>query len=324
MKAIVPAAGVGTRLRPHTHTAPKVLLNVAGRPILAHILDEILELGVDELVLIVGYMGDRIRQYVDSHYDISVHYVEQPERLGLGHAVFLARDMIREGPTLIVLGDTIFDADFKRILSERTNYIGVKAVDDPSRFGIVELDGNRITRLVEKPDDPPTNLAIVGIYYLSESARLFQALDTIITNDIRTRGEYQLTDALQQMLEAGEEMCPLPVEGWFDCGKRETLLATNRHLLDRGMGVANLDGAHIVAPVAIDPSAVIEGSVVGPYVSIAEGVTIRNAIIRDSIVNERARVEDMLLDGSVVGEDAVVRGGFQRLSVGDSSEIELG
>jgi len=324
MKAIVPAAGVGTRLRPHTHTAPKVLLNVAGRPILAHILDEILELGVDELVLIVGYMGDRIRQYVDSHYDISVHYVEQPERLGLGHAVFLARDMIREGPTLIVLGDTIFDADFKRILSERTNYIGVKAGDDPSRFGIVELDGNRITRLVEKPDDPPTNLAIVGIYYLSESARLFQALDTIITNDIRTRGEYQLTDALQQMLEAGEEMCPLPVEGWFDCGKRETLLATNRHLLDRGMGVANLDGAHIVAPVAIDPSAVIEGSVVGPYVSIAEGVTIRNAIIRDSIVNERARVEDMLLDGSVVGEDAVVRGGFQRLSVGDSSEIELG
>ncbi len=323
MKAIVPAAGVGTRLRPHTHTAPKVLLNVAGKPILAHILDEIIGLGVDELVLIVGYMGERIRQYVDSHYDVSVHYVEQPERLGLGHAVSLARDVVRSGPVLIVLGDTIFDADFKRILSGQANYIGVKPVEEPSRFGIVEVDGNRVTRLVEKPERPASNLAIVGIYYVAESAALFTALEEIMEAGIKTKGEYQLTDALQRMIENGMEMHPVSIDGWHDCGRPETLLETNRHLLDRIGGEMRVEGCHVIPPVSVAPSAVIDRSIIGPYVSVAPGVSIRNAIVRNSILNENAVVEEMLLDASVVGENAVVRGGYQKLNVGDSSEIQL-
>ncbi|MDI6808465.1 MAG: sugar phosphate nucleotidyltransferase [Candidatus Eisenbacteria bacterium] len=322
-KAVIPVAGVGTRLRPHTHTVPKALINVAGKPIVAHILDELVGLGITEVVLIIGHMGQRIREFVDSHYKIQVSYVEQRERRGLGHAIFLAQKHIGDAPVLIVLGDTIFQADFSGIVDGQSSLIGVKAVPDPSRYGVVETSNGVVQRLVEKPDKPRSNLAIVGIYYLVNSKLLFECLGELIRSKVRTKGEYQLTDALELMIEKGEKIGVFPIEKWMDCGETETLLEANRELLNMNSKPCKIDSGIIIPPVAIDPSAKIENSIVGPHVSVAAFVSLKNSIVRNSIINERASVQDMLLDASVVGERSIVEGAFKKLNVGDSSEIQL-
>lgn len=328
IKAIIPVAGVGSRLRPHTHTTPKALIHVAGRPILAHILDDLEHLGVTDIVLVIGHMGEHIREYVDAHYGhLRLSYVDQPERLGLGHAVRLTRDLVIGHPVFIVLGDTIFRADFSAVVKGGTSAIGVHEVEDPRRFGIVEVKDGAATRLVEKPDQPTSNLAIVGVYYLADSKLLFEALDTLVARDIRTKGEYQLTDALQLMIEGGHRIVPFLVDGWYDCGKTETLLETNRELLDRRESADDAGRwprAVIIPPVAIDPTAIVENSIVGPHASIAARAVLREAVVRDSIVNEDAVVEQILLEGSVIGENALVRGNFRHLNVGDSSEVRMG
>jgi glucose-1-phosphate thymidylyltransferase len=323
--AIVPVAGVGTRLRPHTHTLPKVLLHVAGKPILAHILDDLPGLGIHEAVLVVGYMGELIQRYVAEHYrHLRVHYAEQPERLGLGHAVSLAAPYVDDRPTLIILGDTIFEADLHGVLVGGRNTIGVKAVDDPRRFGIVETDGSgRVRRLIEKPEKPTSNLAITGIYYFTHAGPLFRALDELQRRDIRTKGEFQLTDAMQILVEQGEPLGTFPVEGWYDCGKTETLLETNRVLLAKRGDGASIPGTVVHPPVSVAAGAVVENCILGPHVSVAAGARLRNAVVRDSIVNENATVEDILIEGSVVGENASVKGAFKRLNVGDSSEVNI-
>jgi glucose-1-phosphate thymidylyltransferase len=328
IKAIIPVAGVGSRLRPHTHTTPKALIHVAGKPILAHILDDLERLGVQDVVLVVGHMSEAIRAYVDAHYGhLARSYVEQTERLGLGHAVRMTRDLVIGHPVFIVLGDTIFRADFTAVIEGGESAIGVHEVDDPRRFGIVETKDGVASRLVEKPDQPTSNLAIVGVYYLVDSKLLFEALDTLVAKDLRTKGEYQLTDALQLMIEQGHRIRPFKVDGWYDCGKTETLLETNRELLDhptRPATPSQHPGAVVIPPVAIDPTAVIEHSIVGPHVSIAARAVVREAVVRNSIVNEDAVVEQILLEGSVIGENALVRGNFRHLNVGDSSEVRMG
>lgn len=327
MKAILPVAGVGTRLRPLTHTQPKTLVHVAGKPILGHILDRLEPVGVDEVVLIVGQWGERIVEYVRRHYpQMKVTAVEQAERKGLGHAIYMAKDVFQgDEPALIVLGDTIFQADLKTALRAGKSTIGVRRVPNPSQFGVVELDGERVKRLLEKPEQPPTDLAIVGIYYVRDSGLLFRCLGDIIAEDIKVKGEYQLTDGLQRMIEHGEELVTFPVEDWWDCGNPDILLKTNRELLTRGKpATPELDGSIIVPPVAIDPSARVERSIIGPYVSVAAGVTIRDSIIRDSIINEGAHVSTTLLDHSLIGENADVQGEFSRLQIGDSSSMHMG
>jgi glucose-1-phosphate thymidylyltransferase len=323
--AIIPVAGVGTRLRPHTHTLPKVLLHVAGKPILAHILDDLLALGIEHAVLIVGYMGDLVRDYVGSHYQgLKVDYVEQPERLGLGHAVSLAQPFAGDQPILIILGDTIFEADLKKVLSGGVDSIGVKAVDDPRRFGIVEVGADgKVTRLVEKPEHPTSNLAITGIYYFTHGGPLFDALCQLQRENIRTKGEFQLTDAMQILVSRGGTITTFPVEGWYDCGKTETLLETNRVLLDKRAKAVNIPGSLTHGPVLVAATAVIENCILGPHVSVAAGARLKNAVMRDSIINENAVVEDIMLESSVVGENAVVRGGYRRVNVGDSSEVDF-
>src|SRR5438093_1082376 len=233
--AIIPAAGVGTRLRPHTHTQPKVLLHVAGKPMLGHILDELPALGVQKIVLIVGYMGERVVEYVRAAYPaLEVETVEQPERLGLGHAVSLAAPHVDDQPLLIILGDTLFEADLPAVIRGGTSSIGVQSVDDPRRFGIVELDRDgRIRRMVEKPEHPASNLAITGVYYFRRGGPLFAALRELQEKNVRTRGEFQLTDAMQLLVSRGETITTFPIQGWYDCGKTETLLETNRVLLDK-------------------------------------------------------------------------------------------
>jgi glucose-1-phosphate thymidylyltransferase len=321
--AIVPAAGVGTRLRPHTHTVPKALVNVAGKPILAHILDALVQQGIQRVVLVVGYMGESIRAFVDRRYPGVAECVDQPERLGLGHAVSLTRDRVSDGPILIVLGDTIVHTDYGRFLHGDRVVLGVKAVDDPRRFGIARVVDDRVVELIEKPEHPPSNLALVGLYYLPDAAVLHARLGSVIEHGVLTKGEYQLTDALALMLRDGVEMVTAPVEGWFDCGKPETLLSTNEYLLRLAPRNPELPGVLMRHPVAIDPTARVTHAIVGPNVSIAAGAVVADSIVRDSIINENAEVRDMMLEGSLVGENAIVRGTFQRLNVGDSSEVDL-
>jgi glucose-1-phosphate thymidylyltransferase len=324
--AVIPVAGVGTRLRPHTYTHPKVLLHVAGKPILAHILDDLPGLGIREVVLVVGYLGERIQEYVSRAFpSLTVHYAQQPERLGLGHAVSLAATHAGDRPVLVILGDTVFEADLNHVVKGRTHSVGVKAVEDPRRFGIVELNGNgHVARMVEKPENPTSNLAITGIYFFPHGQPLFSALEDLQKRNIRTKGEFQLTDAMQLMLEKGEVITTFPVEGWYDCGKTETLLETNRILLARDRKPPSIPGSVVHPPVSVAREAVIENCILGPYASIGAGARIRNAAVRDSIVNENAVVEDILIEGSVVGEGALVRGAWKRVNVGTSSELELG
>jgi glucose-1-phosphate thymidylyltransferase len=323
--AIIPAAGIGTRLRPHTYTLPKALLYVAGKPIISHILDDVVPLKPSTIVLIVGYKGELIEEYIRRHYpDLPVEFVFQQERRGIGHAVDLTREVADRGePLLIVLGDTIIKTNLGRVVAQKSSVLGVKEVDDPRRFGVCEVKDGRITRLVEKPRDPPSNLALVGLYYLQDGAGLFKAVREIIDRNITTNNEYQITDALQLMIEGGGEFRTFAIDEWFDCGKPEAMLETNRKLLKNAPDAPPIEGSIIIPPVSISPGAEIVNSIIGPYVSVAERAVIHSSIVRDSVLAEGATVTEAMLESSLVGANAVIRGGFKKLDVGDSSEISF-
>jgi glucose-1-phosphate thymidylyltransferase len=314
MRAIIPVAGVGSRLRPHTFTVPKVLLNVGGKPIIGHILDRLIENGFDEATVVIGYLGEKIKEYILRNYSIKVDFVEQEERLGLGHAIYLSRHTISRDPILIILGDTVFDVDLKALMTTDSSVLGVKEVEDPRRFGVAETEDGFITKLVEKP---------VGIYYIKNPQILVECLRDEIKANVRTRGEFQLTDALQMMIDQGEQIKTFPIDGWFDCGKPETLLETNRHLLDQRSSVVDNPSVVVQPPVFISEKATVRNSVIGPYATIADDAIVENAIIRNSIVSEGARVANSLLEDSIVGNNASVRGSYRRINIGDSSELEF-
>jgi len=331
LKAIIPVAGIGTRLRPHTHTQPKVLLPVAGKPMLAHILDELMSLGFDEVTFIIGYKGEMIRDFVTSNYTFKANFVQQPEMKGLGHAIWLAKPHhYSDEPVLIVLGDTIFKADLKKVFEMPESALGVHEVEDGRRFGIVELDSKlQVKRLVEKPQEPPTNLAIVGIYYMTQPKQLFDALEEIVEKNQTTAGEIQLTDALQKMLDDGIPMRTFMIDGWYDCGKPETMLGTNRDLLDKQMLGAReytemaerYPDCVIRMPVAIAESAHLVNCIVGPHVSVSADSELRDCIVRNSIIGESAEASSIILEDSIISDNAKVVGNQFRLNVGDSSEI---
>lgn len=322
MRAIIPVAGVGSRLRPHTYTVPKVLLNVAGKPIIGHIMDKIIAAGFDSATIVVGYLGDLIKEYITSNYKIKVDFVEQEERLGLGHAIYLSRHTISKDPVLIILGDTVFDVDLGAMIRNEHSTIGVKEVEDPRRFGVAETRDGFITKLVEKPENPTSNLAIVGLYYIKHPDVLLDCLKEMIKRDVRTKNEYQLTDGLQLMIERGEKLTTFGVEGWYDCGKPETLLSTNRHLLHSTATNGTHESVVVVPPVFISPKASVKNSVIGPYATIADGAVVEDSIVKNSIVSEQASVYTALLEDSIIGTNAVVKGGFKRINIGDSSELE--
>ncbi len=320
---VMPVAGEGTRLRPHTFTQPKVLIDVAGKPMLSHILDRLVDQGIEDAVFIVGHMGDAVEEFIRSNYSFNATFVQQPERKGLGHAVYLAREHVRPGPVLVVLGDTLFRADLGPVLAGNKSRIAVMKTDDPRRFGIVELKGDDVVGIIEKPSDPPSDLAVIGIYYFTDSSVIFGCLKHIIENDIKTKGEYQLTDAMALMVERGEALGVFVVDGWYDCGKKETLLQANRELLELESSAPVQAGEGVVPPVAIHPEADVKGSTIGPDVSIAKGVKIRNSVIRDSIICEGSEIIDSTLDGSVIGRKCRVKGISATLNIGDLCEAEI-
>ena len=323
MRAIIPVAGVGTRMRPHTYALPKVLLNVAGKPILAHILDELQTQGISKATIITGYMGKMVEEFVVSRYpDMEFDFVMQEELLGLGHAIWCAKDTFKNDKLMIILGDTIFDVDLEVATKSGENSLGTKEVDDPRRFGVALLDENRkVKQLIEKPDDPVSNLALVGLYNIGNSQLLAECLSELINKNIKTRGEYQLTDALQLMIDKGEKFNVFPVEGWFDCGKPETLLSTNKFLLDQKPLSRDFKESIIIPPVYISEKADIRRSVIGPYTSVADGAIVEDSIVKNSIISYGARVTSSLLDESIIGNDAEVEGSFTTLNVGNSSQI---
>lgn len=327
MKVVIPLAGFGTRLRPHTYTKPKPLINVAGKPVLGHILDKLLGLEVEEIIFIVGYLGEQIKNYVETNYRFNARYVEQKEMLGQAHAIFLAREFL-QSPALIIFVDTIFETDLSRLAEvDADGVIYVKGVEDPRRFGVAVVEGGRITRLIEKPKSLEYNLAVIGLYYIKDMSWLMKAIGQLMERGITTDGEYYLADALQLMIDDGARLIAQPVEVWKDCGKPETVLETNRYLLTHGHGNSEqvkTQDSLIIPPVHIDPTARIVHSIVGPYVTIAPRCEVRNSVIRDSIIDEGAHISNTMLEQSLIGKEALVRGRYQRLNVGDSSSVDLG
>ncbi|MCX7840003.1 MAG: sugar phosphate nucleotidyltransferase [Anaerolineae bacterium] len=323
MKVIILLAGLGTRLRPHTYSKPKPLIPVAGKPVLGHILDRLAGLDIAETIFVVGYLGEQIQQYVTQCYPhLCARYVEQTEMRGQAHAINLAREHIDQ-PVLIIFGDTIWETDFTRLARVQSDgLIYVREVEDPRRFGVALVQNGFVTRFVEKPTTPISNLAVVGVYYFRNWRALLQSIEQVIARDIQLKGEYFLADAMQLMLDAGARLEVETIPVWEDCGTREAILKTNRYLLDQRSYAPPIEGSVVIPPVYISDSAQIKNSIIGPYVSISDGAVIENSILRDCIVSENAYIENRVLEQSLIGKDARVRGTFQRMNVGDSSEID--
>ena len=322
MKVIIPVAGEGTRLRPHTFSAPKPLLSVAGKPILAHVLDPVLPLNPEEVIFVVGYKGEMIEQWVRENYSFPVRFVSQDKLLGLGYAVSMAMEHIADEPLLIILGDTIVQCDLEDFTAYGDYVLGVRKVEDPKRFGIAVLKDGAIVDLEEKPEQPKSDLAVIGVYYFKHSARFKEALNAHVESGHTVRGEIQLTDALHDLIEQGETCLPYEVMAWYDCGKKNTMLATNQHLLDQ-IEPPKLAGATIVPPVYIADNVVAKNATIGPYVSIAEGTRITDSAISHAIVGSDTIIENSNLNNSLVGSNVSIIGMTGRLNVGDWSEVEL-
>jgi glucose-1-phosphate thymidylyltransferase len=330
MKAIIPVAGAGTKLRPHTYTQPKALIPLAGKTVLSIIVDQLKEAGINEFIFIVGYLGEKIQDYVKTQYpDVTAHFVYQNDRQGIGHAVRLTRSIVKNDEVLIVLGDTICDYNVRDVIQSETSLIGVKKVDDPRNFGVAEIDDDTmIAHVVEKPQIPKSNLALVGIYKIIESDLLYQCLEANIKSGIKTHGEFSITDALDCMIKRGAKFKAFKVDSWFDCGRRETLLESNATLLKkfnaRTEQCPEYENTVLIQPVSIGKGCTVKNSIVGPNVTIGENTQVDSSIIKSSIIGSYSNLFDIVLDYSLIGSDTTIRGETRTLNIGDNTDIDLG
>jgi len=324
MKIVLPVAGFGKRMRPHTWSKPKPLLNVAGRPILGHILDRFKGLDLEEVIFITGWLGDQIKEYVEANYDFTARYVVQEELKGQAHAIYMAREYLT-GPCIIVWVDTFFEADLQGLEKRPVDAVAyVKEVEDPRRFGVAVEEEGRIVRLIEKPKSCEHRNAVIGLYYIRDAAALVDAIGYLLEHSIQTQGEYYLVDALQIMIDRGAVFVCEQTPVWKDCGTPEALLDTNRYLLSNGFSQEiEVRNALLIPPVYVANSAVIERSVVGPYVTVCDGVRISNSIVRDAIIEEGSTIEGVGLEHSLVGRNATIKGSLGRVNVGDNDQIVL-
>lgn len=323
MNVILPVAGLGTRLRPHTWSRPKPLVSLAGKTVLDHVLDRLLTLDLERVVFVTGYLGDQIEEYVCGRYGFDAVFVEQDEPKGQSHAIIQAREKV-SGPTIVLFPDMVFEAHMTGLVESGVDgAVFVKEVLDPSRFGVVIMDDGHITKLVEKPDDPVSNLAVMGVYYFREVEDLFSAIDEQLERNLQTKGEYFVADAIQLLIDRGKKFIAPPATVWEDCGTRDALLDTNRYLLQQLDNRPHENGAVYVPPVYVDPSAKVIDSVIGPYTSIGKGAMVEGSIVRDSIIDDGASVHSAVLERSLVGRHATLRGNALRVNVGDTSEVDL-
>jgi glucose-1-phosphate thymidylyltransferase len=332
LKVIIPMAGLGTRLRPHTWSKPKQLISVAGKTVLDHVLGSLSSLPDPqniELINIVGYLGEQIEEYIHNHYpDLRSHYVIQENPRGQSHAVMLAQDYL-DGPLLIVFADTLIYSDLSFLREESAEAIAwVKPVPDPRRFGVAELDEHGwVRRLIEKPQDVSNNLAVVGFYYFREAKDLLSAIDEQVSRDLQLKGEFYLADAVNIMLERGLRMRVEEVEVWLDAGTSDALLDTNRYLLEHGQDntneAARRSGIVIFPPVFIHPTAQVCESIIGPHVSLGAGCLVEQSIVKDSILEDEAQATGVILERSLVGRRALLRRRAGVINAGDNTEITL-
>lgn len=332
MKVVIPLAGFGTRLRPHTFTKPKPMYPVAGKPVLGHLIDKLAGLDVSEYVFITGYLGDQVEKYIKANYgNVPSSFVEQKELLGQAHAISLAREHLQtDEPAFVIFVDTLFETDLTTLKTFNDDaLIFVKEVDDPRRFGVAALDAQGyITRFVEKPPTMDNKLAVVGLYYFSSGKRLIDAVDMVMEKQIMLKGEYFLADAMTLLIESGAKFRTQEVSVWLDAGTPDAVLETNRYLLDHGKdntAAAQAAATHsaIIPPVYIHFTATVDGSVIGPHVAIGANAKVSGSIIRDSIIDDGAQLANATLDQSLIGRNAKVQGRAATLNIGDTSAVSL-
>jgi glucose-1-phosphate thymidylyltransferase len=323
MQVIIPLAGKGTRLRPHTHLVPKPLLKVAGRPVMDWVMDRLEGLNITELIFITGHLKEQVEAFARSHYRIPSRYIEQKVQDGTAGAINLARPYVK-GPVLIIFVDTVFEADLT--LVNRTDADGIiwaKEVEDYQRFGVVVTDAQGyMTRIVEKPSTPISKLANIGLYYIRDTDSLWKGIDHVLASPAN-KGEWYLTDAFQWMIEHGKRILTAEVGGWYDCGKLDTLLETNQVLLEKGAARrVNFPGVTIHDPVYIEDGVHIEQSEIGPNVSIEQGTRISGSRVRNTILGRDARLSRVNLNESLLGNGVILDGFEGSASIGDHTELK--
>ncbi len=294
----------GIRLSPYTDYLPKPILPIAGETIIDFIMDKVIELdNVESVIFIVGYLKDKMITHLQNKYkNVNMEFVEQTEYKGLAHAVSLTKPYINEDDDVfIILGDTIFDVDIKAVIEKGENALATFVVDDPSRFGVALLDGQKVIKVVEKPQEPISNLALTGLYYIKDAFSLFDAIDYIIKNDIKTKDEYQITDAIEFMISRDVYFSTFNLSGWYDCGEKSAMIETNREIISHKIltSESNIKSSTIIQPCFIGKNVIIENSTVGPFVSIDENSTIKGSTIKDSIIYAGVNIDNKNLENEM-------------------------
>jgi glucose-1-phosphate thymidylyltransferase len=327
MKVIIPLAGKGTRLRPHTHITPKPMLKIAGKPVIDYIMDDLERLGtVDQVIYITGHLKDKVEEYARKTYNFDSVFIEQKVQDGTAGAVALARDYVDQ-PVFIIFVDTIFDADLSVVkTTDADGIIWVKTVDDYQRFGVVVTDEQQnMTRIVEKPSTPISKRANIGLYYIKNWKLLLEGVEHTLKQP-KNKGEYYLTDAFQYMIDHGAKIRVIDVEGWYDAGEQGTLLQTNRTILEKGRArrPANVPaGVTIIDPVYVEDNVTLADSTIGPNVSISSGATVQGSTLTDTIVGAGSTVERSVLSKSIIGDSATVSGVRGQANVSDHSVVKV-
>jgi glucose-1-phosphate thymidylyltransferase len=326
MKVIMPMAGKGTRLLPLTKRVPKPLVNVAGRPVMDYVMDALRRAGqLEELIIITGHLKEKVEAYVRKNYNIPARFIEQKVLDGTAGAVNLARPYV-DGPVIVIFVDTLFDADLSIVKNSKDDgIIWTKEVEDYQRFGVVVTDKQgHMTKIVEKPSTPISRRANIGLQYVKDWRTLFDGIEHVLKSPPGKGGEFYLTDAFQYMVDKGKKLFVSEVGGWYDCGKVDTLLETNEHLLktSRGKKPAKLEsGVRIQEPVRIEDGVTLKNSTIGPNVTIEAGSAIEGSTIANSIVGRGVQMKDAKVKGSVIGDKQKIEGRSIEDSVMDDGEI---
>jgi glucose-1-phosphate thymidylyltransferase len=329
VKILLPVAGKGTRLRPHTHTKAKSLVHVAGKTVLEHIVSRLLPLNAAEYLFITDENGKQVREYMEAAFPkLNCRYIVQKERVGPAHAVALALPFIEPGDDLlIVFNDTIFDADLTRIpalCADCDGLIYSKEVEDYQRFGVNVVRDGLIVDMVEKPDTLVSKLAQVGLYYLKDGVSFMRYLEETISACETVKGEYYLPAVFMRMIRAGRSFRAPEIDAWLDCGTPETLLQTNSYLLvGRHHNHGEVIDSVLIEPVHIEKGAVVRGSILGPNVSVAAGSVVEASILKNSIINGDSLITNMILHDSILGDSVHLLGSTRRMNIGDHSLIEM-
>ncbi len=327
MKVIIPLAGKGTRLRPHTHVTPKPMLRVAGKPVMQYLIDDLQSLGgVEQVVYITGHLKEKVEDYARSAWPVPSVFIEQRVQDGTAGAVALAQPHVDQ-PVLIVFVDTIFDADLSVIhTTDADGIIWTKEVEDYQRFGVVVTDGDDfMTKIVEKPSTPVSKRANIGLYYIRDWRLLYEGIAHVLANP-KNKGEWYLTDAFQYMIDHGARIKVIDVDGWYDAGKIDTLLETNRVMLDKGRArrPANAPGCTIIDPVYVEDGCTLENATIGPNVSISAGSTVRGGSVRDAVIGAGSMLVDCTIHDAMIGDRVVLEGVRGAVTIGDDSEVRAG